>query len=137
MRRGWAIALAATLGVLLLVGVAVGAYHAGVDAGVTRDGHVVEVVGRPGYAYGWHGGFFPFGLFFFPLAIIGVFLLVRLAVGGPRWGGGWGHGPYGAWSPEGRARFEERAGEWHRRQHEQGSTSPDPGGGSAPPPPAA
>ncbi|MGZ4114987.1 MAG: hypothetical protein ACXVQT_07920 [Actinomycetota bacterium] len=93
---------------------------------------MVEVVG-PGY--GWHGGgFFPFGFLFFPLVVIGVVLLVRFAIGGPRaWVHGWdhGHGPHGPWSDEGRARFEERFGEWHRHQHEQGSTSPDPGGGTA------
>ncbi|MGZ4131262.1 MAG: hypothetical protein ACXVPR_10625, partial [Actinomycetota bacterium] len=63
-----------------------------------------------------------------------VVLLVRFAIGGPRaWVHGWdhGHGPHGPWSDEGRARFEERFGEWHRHQHEQGSTSPDPGGGTA------
>ncbi len=137
MRRGWTIALAAILAVVLLVGVGVGAYHAGVDAGVTRGaeaGHV-EVVGSPGYGYGWHGGFFfPFGFLFFPLVIVGVILLVRAAAGGPRWGRGWygpGYGPgggRGAWSDEARARFEDRFDDWHRRQHEAGSTSPDPGG---------
>jgi hypothetical protein len=133
MRRGWGI-VAVIVGVLLLVGVGIASYNAGVDAGITRGGgagHVVEVVG-PRYGYGWHGGFFPFGLLFFPLVILGVILLIRFAVGGPRWGHGWGYGPghHGPWSEEGRARFEERFDEWHRRQHEQGSTSPDPGGGS-------
>jgi hypothetical protein len=137
MRRGWAI-VAAILGVLLVVGIAVGAYHAGVNTGV-RDaagpGHPIEVVGGP---YGWHGGFgfFPFGFLFFPLFVIGIVLLIGFAFGGPRrWGhhGGWGPGGYGPWSDEARNRFEERAGEWHRRQHEQTSTTTDPGGG---PPPA-
>jgi hypothetical protein len=133
MRRGWGV-LAAVIGVLLIVAVAVGAYHAGVDSGITRGadaGHVVEVVG-PGYGY-WHGGFFPFGLLFFPLVVVGIVLLARFALGGPRgWGHGWdhGHGPHGPW-PDERARFEERFGEWHRRQHEQGDASPDPGGGAA------
>ena len=134
MRRGWAVALTAILATVLLVAVAVGAYHAGVDAGVTRGaeaGHVVEVVGGP-YGYGWHGGFFPFGLLFFPLLIVGGILLARLAIGGPRWRGGWGYGPGpgGGRSDEGRSRFEDRFDEWHRRQHEQGSTSADPGGGN-------
>jgi hypothetical protein len=133
MRRGWPI-VAAILGVLLLVGVGVAAYNAGVGAGArpaVESGHVVQVVG-PGY--GWHGGwFFPFGFLFFPLFIIGIVLLVRFAIGGPRgWGRGYGWGgPHGPWSDEGRARFEDRFDEWHRRQHEQGSTSPDPGGGAA------
>jgi hypothetical protein len=134
MRRGWGV-VAAALGAVVLVGVAVGAYHAGVDAGVMGGadaGHVVEVVG-PGYGY-WHGGFFPFGLLFFPLVVIGIVLLVRFAVAPRGWGHGWNHHgdhPHGPWSDEGRARFEERFGEWHRRQHDQGSTSPDPGGGAA------
>jgi hypothetical protein len=134
MRRGWGIA-AAILGVLLLIGVGLGAYNAGLDVGVHRGadaGQVVEVVGHPGYGYGWHGGFFPFGFLFFPLLIVGIVLLVRFAVGGPRWRGGWayGQGPHGPWSDEGRRRFEERFDEWHRHQHERGSTSPDPGSGT-------
>ena len=47
MRRGWAIA-AAILVVLVTIGVAVGAYNAGIDEGVRRGaeaGQVVEVVG--------------------------------------------------------------------------------------------
>lgn len=134
MRRGWGI-VAVVLGILLLVGVGVGAYQAGVDAGIRRGadaGQVVEVVGS-GYGYGWHGGFFPFGLLFFPLVIVGVVLLVRAAFGGPRWGRGWyGPGGAGPWSEQGRGHFEERAQEWHRRQHDQGS-APDPGGGSGSP----
>jgi hypothetical protein len=136
MRRGWPI-VATILGVLLLVGVGVAAYNAGVDAGVRQGaeaGQVVEVVDGHGY-YGWHGGFFPFGFLFFPLFILGIFLLVRFAIGGPRWGRGYGWGgPHGPWSDEGRARFEDRFDDWHRRQHEQGSTSPDPGGGTSPEP---
>jgi len=84
MRRGWPI-VATILGVLLLVGVGVAAYNAGVDTGVRQGaeaGQVVEVVGGHGY-YGWHGGFFPFGFLLFPLFIIGIFLLVRFAIGGP------------------------------------------------------
>jgi hypothetical protein len=137
MRRGWPI-VATIVGVLLLVGVGVAAYNAGLDDGVRRGaeaGQVVEVVG--GHGYGWHGGwFFPFGFLFFPLIIIGTILLVRFAVGGRRfWGPGYGWGAaHGPASDEGRARFEDRFDEWHRRQHEQGSTSPNPGGGTTPEP---
>ena len=56
MRRGWVI-VAAILTVLAVVGIAVGAYNAGVDEGIRRGaeaGQVVEVVGG---RYG-HGGFF-------------------------------------------------------------------------------
>ena len=121
MRRGWAIA-AAVLVVLVTIGVAVGAYNAGIDEGIRRGaeaGQVVEVVGG---RYGYGHGFFPFGFFLFPLFIIGAIFLVSRAFRGPR--GSWGHdhGPgVGPWSEEGRARFEDRAGEWHRRQHEQAS----------------
>lgn len=118
MRRGWAI-VAAILVVLAVVGIAIGAYNAGVDEGIRRAAdseQVVQVVG--GYGHGY--GFFPFGFFLFPLFIVGAIFLVSRAFRGPR--GPWGHdhGPgYGPWSEEGRARFEERAGDWHRRQHEQ------------------
>ena len=121
MRRGWAIA-AAILVVLVTIGVAVGAYNAGIDEGVRRGaeaGQVVEVVGG---RYGYGHGFFPFGFFLFPLFIIGTIFFVSRAFRGPR--GPWGHdrGPgYGPWSDEGRARFEDRARDWHRRQHEQAS----------------
>jgi hypothetical protein len=110
MRRGWAI-VAAVLVVLVTIGVAVGAYNAGIDEGVRRGaeaGQVVEVVGG---RYGYGHGFFPFGLFLFPLFIIGAIFLVSRAFRGPR--GSWGHdhGPgFGPWSEEGRARFEDRAG---------------------------
>ena len=120
MRRGWAIA-AAILLVLAVIGIAVGAYNAGVDEGVRRaasSDQVVQVVG--GYGRGW--GFFPFGFFLFPLFIFGTFFLLGRAFRVPR--GWWGrdHGPgYGPWSEEGRARFEDRARDWHRRQHEQES----------------
>jgi hypothetical protein len=147
MRRGYGI-VAAIVGILLLVAVAVGAYHAGMTAEAVHGGHVVQVVGP---AVGvWHPWFFPFGFLFFPLIIIGVILLVRFAVGGPRWGhgwgygpgGGWGHGPgnHGPWSDEGRARFEDRFEQWHRHQHERtpgGETPPEvptpPGPGPAAP----
>ena len=132
MRRGWAIA-AAILVVLVTIGVAVGAYNAGIDEGVRRGaeaGQVVEVVGA---RYGYGHGFFPFGFFLFPLFIIGTIFFVSRAFRGPR--GPWGHdrGPgYGPWSEERRARFEDKAGDWHRRQHEQASgaeetTGPPPG----------
>jgi hypothetical protein len=140
MRRGWPIVLAIVV-TLLLVGVGVGAYNAGVNAGIEQaadSSQIVQVVG-----YGWHHGFFPFGLFLFPLFLFGLFFLIGGAFRRGRWGGGPGH-HHGPWSSEeGRARFEERANEWHARQHEQGSsseavarrqqgsTSPDPGGGAA------
>ena len=129
MRRGWAIGLAIVM-TLLLVGIGAGAYHAGVNEGISRataSRQVVQVVD----GYGWHGGFFPFGLFLFPLFFIALFSVIGGAFRRGPWGGPGHHGHGGPWaSEEGRARFEERANEWHTRQHEQGSTSRDPGGGT-------
>ena len=67
--------------------------------------------------------FFP-GFFLFPLFLFGAFFLIGgIFRGAGRWGGR-GHGP-GPWNEEGRKRFEQKADEWHRRQH-----------GDAPPTPA-
>ena len=102
----------AILSLLLAIGIGVGAYSIGYHHGLDVNGSV-EVVR---YA-GWHaGGFFPFGLFLFPLFFVGVFLLLR----GAFWRGGWGHhdhhGPWGGGpvGTGGRDAFED----WHRRQHE-------------------
>jgi hypothetical protein len=129
--------LAVTAFVLVIlagVGIGVGAYDAGLDEGIRRGlasaeggAQVVEVVGRDR-----PGVFFP-GFFFFTFVLIGGALLLRAAFR-PRWGGPWGHGPWrhghgGPWNEEGRARFEEKAREWHERQHE-GAAEP-PGSGVA------
>lgn len=129
MRRGLPIVLAIVL-VLTVTGVAFGAYHAGIDEGIRRTadaGQIVEVVGD-GYRGHVGFGFFPFGLFLFPLFLFGIFWLVGGAFRRGPWGGGHEHGPWR--TDEGRARFEQRFDEWHARQHEQGSTSPDLGGGA-------
>ncbi len=133
MRRGWAIALT-ILAVLAVLGIAVGAYNAGIDEGVRRGaeaGQVIEVIGsRSG-----HRGvlFFPFGLILFPLFIFGVAWLIGSAFRGGRgrWAHDHGRGGFGPWSDEGRSRFEERAQEWHQRQHE--ATAGGDEGGSGPP----
>jgi len=128
MRRGWAIGLA-IVGVLLVVGIGAGAWNAGLDEGIRRGaeaGQVVEVVER-GYGHGGWG--FPCGLILFPLFLFGLFWLIGGAVRRGMWGGPGGH-DHGPCSDEGRDRFERRFDEWHRRQHEQGSNSPDPGGGA-------
>lgn len=54
-------------------------------------------------------GFFPFGLLFFPLVVLAVFLLLRAVIWGGRPPGPWHHGgpPSSAWLDD-----------WHRRQHE-------------------
>jgi hypothetical protein len=107
----------AILSLLLAIGVGIGAYNMGYQHGLDVNGSV-EIVR---YA-GWHaGGFFPFGLFLFPLFFIGVFVLLR----GAFWRVGWGHHdhhgqwerPGGPMGPGGRDAFED----WHRRQHEPGA----------------
>src|SRR5439155_1283495 len=66
--------------------------------------------------------FFP-GFFLFPLFLFGAFFLIGgIFRGAGRWGGH-RHGP-GPWNDEGRRRFEEKADEWHRRQH--GDAPPAP-----------
>jgi hypothetical protein len=123
MRRGWLI-VPLILVVLLGVGASVAAYHAGERTGTAdavaqiqsaqASGEPVQVVHVVDEG---HGFFFP-GFFLFPLLFI--FLIVVIARGAWRWGGGHGpggwHGP-GPWNEEGRQRFEERAREWHRKEH--------------------
>jgi hypothetical protein len=115
MRRGGGIA-AAILGILVLVGVGIGAYNWGVSEGLERSGEAVEVVRY----VGGHGfGFFPF--FLFPL-----FFLALFAFKGFGWRRHWnhdhgpgGHGP-GGHGPGGLGRWEQGFEDWHRRQHEVG-----------------
>jgi len=125
MRRGFVI-VAVVLLILAGIGIGVGSYNAGVDEGIARqlvesseDVQVIRVVGE-----GHRGGFFPFGLLFFPLFLFGVFALVRAATWRGRWGG---PGPWGtreAWKEHARERFDE----WHRTQHEQGDAARSTGG---------
>jgi hypothetical protein len=116
MRRGFGW-IAAILGVLLVVGVAIGAYNLGVDEGLQRTGDQVEVVRY----IGGHGfGFFPFFIFF-PL-----FFLALFAFKGAMWRRRWDHhdgGPGGHPGPGGHGRWEQGYEEWHRRQHENGGGS--------------
>jgi hypothetical protein len=132
MRRGIGM-LVIVLVILAGVGIGVGAYQAGVDEGIRRTAdasQVVEVVG------GFRGGYFPFGFLLFPVLLFGGFALARAAFGhrgGHDHRGPGGHGPWSAGGPwgsdEGRARFEERAAEWHRTQHGDVSNA---AGGSPP-----
>ena len=122
MRRAWRIVPAV---LLILAGVAIGvtAYNAGVSHGLAESGRAVQVVREVG------PGWFPFGFLIFPLLFFGFFLLLRLSF----WRRGWrGHGPgplgRGPWSEDPKARFEERAREWHRREHEGSTGGRDPGG---------
>jgi hypothetical protein len=118
----------ATIFVLLTgVGIGVAAYEAGerngIEQGIAQvetaqaDGDGVQVVyvdeGRP--------FFFP-GFFLFPLFFIGTFFLIGALFRGGPWRGHHGHG--GPWNEEGRRRFEERAREWHSKEHGQAPPAP-------------
>jgi hypothetical protein len=122
MRRGWSVVV---LVVLILAGIAIGAgaYNAGVSHGLAQSGKATEIVRVVGPM-----GFFPFGFLIFPLVFFGAVLLLRLSFGRRirHRGGPWGPGP---WGP-GPGRFEERASEWHRQQHE--STAEGGVGGATP-----
>jgi hypothetical protein len=118
-----------TVLLVILAGIAigVGAYNAGVSAGVSqglrRSGQAVEVVRVVGPGFGHGYGFFPFGLVLFPLLVVGGILLLRAAFWRGRWGGpggprGWGAA--GPWAPGGLQRFED----WHQRQHDQAGERP-------------
>jgi hypothetical protein len=129
MRRG----IGALVVVFVILGgaaIAVGAYNAGERNGVQQgieqvqvaqeNGQEVQVVHVVGDGRPW---FFP-GFFLFPLFLVGGIVLIGgLFRGAGRWGGP-GHGP-GPWNEEGRRRFEERAREWHDRQHANAPTAPD------------
>jgi hypothetical protein len=128
MRRG--VAIVALVVILSGVGIGVGAYRAGERNGVAQgieqvqvaqeNGQEVQVVHVVGDE---HRGFFP-GFFLFPLFLLGSFLLIGgIFRGAGRWGRGGthGYGP-GPWNEEGRRRFEDRAREWHQREH--GETPP-------------
>ena len=131
MRRGIGI-VAVVVVILAGIGIGVGAYNAGERNGIAQgieqvqvaqdNGQEVQVVHVVGDE---HHGFFP-GFFLFPLFLIGAFFLIGgIMRGAGRWGrggpGGYGPGP---WNEEGRRRFEERAREWHQREH--GDTPPAP-----------
>jgi hypothetical protein len=145
MRRGFGlIGLLATVILLVIVGAI--AYNIGYSDGLST--HLPAVTnngdGAPGpYPYGYYGhpfgvGFGIFGIFWFLLILFGIFWLLRLAFfgfwgrrmwGGGGWGYGRGFGPGSGQGGPGRwGSFEERAQEWHRKQH--GDTTPP-----TPPPP--
>jgi hypothetical protein len=140
MRRGFGlIGLLATAILLVIVGAI--AYNIGYSDGVsTHLPAVTQGDGTPAnyyYGYGHPFGFGLFGIFWFLLILFGIFWLLRLAFfgfwGRRMWGGGWGYGRGWGYGP-GRfpgGSFEERAQEWHRRQH--GEQPPTPS--ETPPPP--
>ena len=143
MRRGFGlVGLLATVILLVIVGAI--AYNVGWSDGVnTHLPAATQGDGAPAYYYGphyWGGGFGVFGILWFLLILFGIFWLFRIAFWGffgrRMWGGGWGYGRgwgYGPGMGGGYKSFEERAQEWHRRQHGE---QPPAESGSTPPPPA-
>jgi hypothetical protein len=124
MRRGFGIGFL-ILSILLAVAIGAGAYHVGYVHGLDANG-TVQIVHNVGYG-GW--GFFPFGLFVFPLFLLLFFGFARAAF----WGGRWhGHhddhhdGPMGPGGWGGRGQMFE---EWHRRQHDVTKGEPGSSGG--------
>ena len=118
-----AIALAVVLG-----GIGIGLYNAGVSEGVAEAARAAQAAGEgdavvyppyvgggpghgPGYGYGGHGGFGFFGILFTILFLFLVFGLARAAFG---WGRGGGHGGPG---PGGWGGRDERIAEMHRELH--------------------
>jgi len=133
MRRGIG-AIALIVVILAGVGIGVASYRAGERNGIAQgieqvqvaqdNGQEVQVVHVVGDG---HGGFFFPGFFLFPLFLIGgIFLVKGIFMGAGRFGKGGpnGYGP-GPWNDEGRRRFEERANEWHKRQHGEVSSPPE------------
>ena len=113
MRRGYGFGMLILL-ILIAVGMGIGAYNWGLNEGLEQSGNV-EVVRHYGHGH----GFFPFGLFLFPLFIFGFFALMR----GAFWGrGGWGGhgGHYG----DRQAKIEE----YHRELHKRESGAPETAG---------
>jgi hypothetical protein len=127
MRRG--IPVIALLVVILGgIGIGVSAYRAGERNGIAQGIEQVKVAQQSGqdvqvvHVVGEGQPFFFPGFFLFPLFLFGAFFLIGgIFRGAGRWGRRGPHGS-GPWNEEGRRRFEERAREWHHREH--GDTPP-------------
>jgi hypothetical protein len=133
--------------VLVLAGIGIGIYNAGVSQGIAQAATLPEgttVVAPVAYGYGYgHPGFFGFGFLWILFPIFFIFLLFGLARaafgGGRRWGGGWGPGGYGPNGPNGwHEERERRMAEYHQRLHDQqgGSDTGGDAGRSGPPNPS-
>ena len=134
MRRGFGV-FGAIMTVIVLIVVGAIAYNIGWSQGVGT--HLPEGATNvpPAYYYGYgpHAFFAGFGILWFLLILFGLFWLFRMAfwgfgarrmMGGGWYGhkGGWGHGPRS---------FEDRARDWHRREHGE---QPPAESGTPPPP---
>jgi len=134
-------ALAGFVLALVVVGLGVAVYQAGVANGLAEAGRLPAGAAAAGAAvpypgYGWGFGFHPFGVGFglfgivwFLLVVLFIVALVRFAFGFGR-RGGWGRGPSGyggggPWTDDRRRRLEEI----HRELHDEldrGSTASGP-----------
>jgi hypothetical protein len=117
---------------LILGGIGVGIYNAGVAAGLAQTGAAAGTVAPYVYGYGFHGGGFGFlGLLFPILFLFLIFGLIRAAVFGGRRGWG-GHGWQGTGGPDAWRSERDRAmADLHRRLHESEGTDPGSSGGTS------
>lgn len=137
--RGIGSVLFGILVLVVLAGIGVGIYDAGLQQGIAQSATVpAGAVPYYAYGYGWHGGFGIFGLLFPILFLFLIFGLARAAFRGRRGWGGWGHGygygpgksGPGPWI--GSQDRDQWVAEWHRRLHESEGTDPKgPGSGSS------
>jgi hypothetical protein len=126
---------------IVLAGIGVTVYNAGLQQGIAQSANVPA--GTVPYAYygwhGWDGGIF--GLFFPILFLFILFGIARAAFGHRRgWGHGYGYGPgrwgYGPWMGSGPSATgsgdprEQWVADMHRRLHEAEATSPTGPGSS-------
>ena len=133
MRRGFGL-IGALITVIVLVIVGAIAYNIGWSEGVNTHlpAAANQANGAPYYyGYGFHPFFAGFGILWFLFILFGLFFLLRMVFFGRMWrGGGWGGYAKGMGSG-GYGSFEERAQEWHKRQHGE----QPPSSGTTPPPP--
>jgi len=120
--------------VVVLAGIGVAIYNAGLQQGIAQSANLPAGT-VPYYAYGWNGGggWGIFGLFFPILFLFILFGIARAAFGHRRgWGGygpgygKWGYGP-GAGMGPGMGPGSDRehwVAEMHRRLHEAEGSSP-------------
>jgi hypothetical protein len=129
--------LLGVLAVVVLAGVGVAAYSAGLAQGAAVQLGAGGL--EPGFSPGFRGmpGLWPLGLGFFGFGLLGLAFKVLLFFGlialigrlifWPRWGWGrgpWGHGP-GA-GEHGPGAVPPMFAEWHRRAHGEAPGSPPP-----------
>ena len=135
--RGFGSILFGLVVVVILAGIGVGIYDAGVQQGIAQTAAVpAGTLPYAAYGYGFHGGFGFLGLLFPIFFLFLIFGIARAAFRGGR--GGWGHGHgYGKWGPGGPwmggSDRETWVADWHRRLHEDGGSTPPTGTGPSGP----